>query len=92
MRQIDGVLDFNGNHDDVLYMSQENMEGVKAERPSVVEGAKTKEGELLLGSPRTKTTILWKDFDTVEHAKKGDVTPIFKKGDKEDFNEEKGSK
>ncbi|KAH9325958.1 hypothetical protein KI387_006136 [Taxus chinensis] len=38
-------------NDDVPYMCQQNMKGVKAGRSSLVEGANAKEGELLVGSP-----------------------------------------
>ncbi|KAH9329458.1 hypothetical protein KI387_001566, partial [Taxus chinensis] len=33
-----------------------------------------------------------KDFDTAEHAKEGDVTAVFEKGEKEDFNEEESNR
>ncbi|KAH9327272.1 hypothetical protein KI387_007450, partial [Taxus chinensis] len=38
-----------------------------------------------------ETTAVWKDFDTAEHAKQGDVTTVFEKEDKDDPNEEEGS-
>ncbi|KAH9290893.1 hypothetical protein KI387_035010, partial [Taxus chinensis] len=41
---------------------------------------------------RMETTAVWKDFDTIEHAKEGDVAAVFEKGEKENFNEEEGSK
>lgn len=41
---------------------------------------------------RMETRAVLKDFDTTEHAKEGDVTAVFKKEDKEAFNEEGGNK
>ncbi|KAH9308731.1 hypothetical protein KI387_036642, partial [Taxus chinensis] len=55
-KQNDGILDFDENHDDLSYRCPQNMEREKPGRSSSVEEAKAKEGELLVGSPRSKET------------------------------------